>query len=228
MYTHKRSTTGLLAAAALFGATALTGAQAANVTYSDIDDAFNVPEVPFEMFDVGATAVDGGNANRLNLGLTDFKADSTTSLFSFDTMSLLITAPVNYVITKLTYKETASFSLENQSFVAATGSIAAGGQTKNLGLNSASIASEGADSAGDWNLGATFDFAVGDGVSELLVTVSNSLVAIATGATGDASVTKTSAYVEAELSFVPIPPAVFLLGSALMGLVVVGRRRETA
>lgn len=218
MYTNKRSTTGLLAAAALFGVTALTGAQAANVTFSDINDAVNAPPAPNELFDASATAPDGGDANKLVIALDNFKADgaNANTISALDTISFMITAPLNYVITKVTYEESGSRTMTGTGGVTvASGNWVVGGDASDLGLH---VFTSG---SGNWALDSFFEFSVGDNVTELPVSITNSLLAF--GGTSSI-IEKTAASVAVELAFVPIPPAVFLLGSALLGLVVVGRR----
>lgn len=195
------------------------GASAATVTYSSILDANSSPLY----FDVGTTVPDGGDGNILHIGLSAFTADSGTvfTLSATDTLFFNVAAPLGYKITKLTYTETGSGLVTGVGAAVATGSVVANGDPNGLGLH---IFLSGDD--GSWSLSTFYDYSASV-VTSVDMSIFNSLFAIA--APGDlASVTKGSATMVAELTAIPLPTSVWLLGSALVGGVAVARRKAAA
>jgi hypothetical protein len=86
------------------------------------------------------------------------------------------------------------------------------GEIIEIGLNAAALASINA-SGGLWAIGGKYDAVVGDEPSTDRFVFGNSILP---------SFTR-----ELVLNPVPIPPAVFLFGSALLGLAGLGRKRQT-
>jgi len=135
-----------------------------------------------------------------------------------------ITAPTGMVITKLTYVES------GVGTIAGTDAIGAIAESVQLIANGTPLSPLGAAAFGGpgsyvWGpLTQTFDF--GAGVAEVDFAVINTLFAFAL--TGSATNEKLGASIEATLAPIPLPPAAWMLGSALVGLVTVGRRKLAA
>lgn len=197
-------------------------AQAATVTFSGINDSVHADIVhPNELF----VSTADFSANTYNIGLSDFLADgaSAFTISALDTLSFLITAPANYVITKLTYSESGTYAITGGGggggVTVATGNWVVGGTAGDLGLHVFTSAT------GGWGLNSEFLFAVGANKTALPVSITNSLVAVGFGG-GTAHIEKTAASVVVELTLVPLPASALLLGSALLGFTFVGRRRS--
>lgn len=200
-----------LAGAVLLGAGSV--AQAATVTFTNINDP-----TPGANFD-SATSLAAGNT--LNIGLLNFAA-SAPGLFgsvavATDTINFLITAPTGFKVTKVTYNESGTFTNGANATTVDTGSWSVNGVGGVLGTEVHTAGATG--TSGTWSLG-TF---TNPNSSTALVTITNTLVAIA-GPT-NANIAKTLASVSVDLAPVPLPPAAWMLGSALVALVTVGRRK---
>ncbi|MBI2799559.1 MAG: hypothetical protein HYX63_04640 [Gammaproteobacteria bacterium] len=215
--TNKRNLfqrTAIASAFLVIGATA----QAANVTYSNIADANGVPA----LFDPATTAPDISNVNKLVLGLDNFTVSAANGAFNqvSDTLSFKVTAPSGFKITKLTYTEGGT-GVSTGAFAgsSATVSLIANGKPASPGFAGF------LNLSGSWGpVTKVYDFTGAGGESIVDFSVVNTLGAFAfTGST--ASITKTSASITAEIAAVPLPPAAWMLGSALVGLVTVGRRK---
>lgn len=204
------------------GALLSSQASADMVTFGDFDDSHNVSIVDTrEMWDITTTsALDD---KTLTIGVTNFTADGNiggSNITALDTLSLSITAEAGYVITKVTYVESGTRELGASGIAVYTGSATANGQSNALGFNLFQGASDGT-----WNTDALFEYDAADGVQSVDFVVTNSLIAF-----GEALITKGAAsiVVETELAPVPLPPAVWLLGSAILGLVSVRRNSNNA
>jgi hypothetical protein len=187
-------------------------AAGASVTFTDFDDANGLPL----FFDISSTAPDGGDPNTLIIGLDGFAAAGgdplTTS--AIDTLVFNIFADPGFVITKVTYSESGGGeALTGISL--ATGTMVVGGEAKGLGFHAFP-----AVSGGLWALSTSFDLAPGTTSTQVVIT--NSLFAF-----GTSEIAKMSASVTVEVAPIPIPGAVWLFGSALIGLVAVRRRTGT-
>lgn len=202
-----------LGALALVGAT--SGASAATVSFFDLTDSDP------GNYDIGTTTASG---NVLTLGVTNFVASAPGTVLgipvpfanAFDTISFKIQAPVGYYITKLSYAESGTYNNDDPTFTYATGSWVVDGTSQSLGI----FFQGGAD--GQWSLSKDRMIA---GMADLIsVSITNNLFAVAP--TGAASIAKTAASLTVEIAPIPVPPAVWMLGSAIVGLATVGRRKS--
>jgi len=188
---------------------AVTGVQAASVTFSNIVDGDGLPQ----FFDVGETSASG---NMLTIGLNNFKADGATGPNSaLDTLSFTVTAPVGYWITKVTYAEGGD-GQTTDGMAIASGSITADGTPKNFNTQFF-----GPNSNGGWSTTGWVDI---DDATEIQVSIFNSLFAAIFEDGETAWVKKTLASVEVEIAPVPIPSTLLLLGGGLAGLFCLRRR----
>ena len=188
-------------------------AQAATVSFTNLADGNGAALY----FDVGTTSASG---NTLNIGLSNFTANgqSQLSLSALDTLSFLVTAPTGFHITSISYTESGTGATTN-GFALATGSLTADGIPKNF-LTQMFTPNTGASS---WSISGSIDIANKDAIA---VSIVNSLFAVAFNPLADiASISKTGASISVEIAPVPLPPAVWMLGSALVGLATVGRRK---
>ncbi|HMM75825.1 MAG TPA: VPLPA-CTERM sorting domain-containing protein [Gammaproteobacteria bacterium] len=189
------------------------GANAATVTFSNLADGNGAPS----FFDIGTTTISG---NQITIGINNFKADgaSQVTVSALDTFSFTVTAPTGFKITKITYTESGKGETTN-GFAAATGSITADGTPKNF-LTQLFIPNT---SESDWSITGSVDVANKDSIA---VSIVNSLFAAAFLPTDLAYVEKTGASISVDIAPVPVPPAVWMLGSAIVGLATVGRRKS--
>lgn len=189
------------------------GANAATVTFSNLADGNGAPS----FFDIGTTTISG---NQITIGINNFKADgaSQVTVSALDTFSFTVTAPTGFKITKITYTESGKGETTN-GVAAATGSITADGTPKNF-LTQLFIPNT---SESDWSITGSVDVANKDSIA---VSIVNSLFAAAFLPTDLAYVEKTGASISVDIAPVPVPPAVWMLGSAIVGLATVGRRKS--
>jgi len=204
---HKKILPTLLCTAAL---AATSAAQAATVTFSNFADGNNAALY----FDIATTSQTG---NTLTLGLNNFTANGL-NVSALDTLSFLVTAPTGFQITRISYSENGTGQTTN-GVALATGSMTADGTPKNF-LTQMFTPNTGAS---NWSISGSIDIANKDSIA---VSIVNSLFAVTFGGINDiATVSKTGATIEVEVAPVPLPPAVWMLGSALVGLATVGRRK---
>lgn len=189
------------------------GANAATVTFSNLADGNGAPS----FFDIGTTTISG---NQITIGINNFKADgaSQVTVSALDTFSFTVTAPTGFKITKITYTESGKGETTN-GVAAATGSITADGTPKNF-LTQLFIPNT---SESDWSITGSVNVANKDSIA---VSIVNSLFAAAFLPTDLAYVEKTGASISVDIAPVPVPPAVWMLGSAIVGLATVGRRKS--
>jgi len=189
------------------------GANAATVTFSNLADGNGAPS----FFDIGTTTISG---NQITIGINNFKADgaSQVTVSALDTFSFTVTAPTGFKITKITYTESGKGETTN-GFAAATGSITADGTPKNF-LTQLFIPNT---SESDWSITGSVNIADKDSIA---VSIVNSLFAAAFLPTDLAYVEKTGASISVDIAPVLVPPAVWMLGSAIVGLATVGRRKS--
>jgi len=191
-------------------------AQAATATFSDMNSG-NGTDL---LFSVTGTTVDGLDGNILHIGLNGFKATSggaPTALV--DSFSVNIAAPTGFYITSIDYAEVYSY-LSGTGVTAITLSVVANGAAS----NPASAAFAFSDGS---NVGISIPTIVyGPGVEMVSLSISNSLFAFALS---DAvAIEKLSGTLSVGLTPVPLPPALGLLGAALIGLTTIGKRRNRA
>jgi len=196
---------------------ALSSVQAAGVTVSNVSD-----DVTIALFD-GTYGQSGTLDTVITLGLGSFIALDTSGAGAGgqDTLYMTLTAPDGFLIKSVTIEESGINNNTIGGISIAQGSLIADGKVYGLGTHIYPSTS-GVDSP--WAVGPlqtpTIDKKTVD------VAIINSLTAFyGGGGPGQASVKKTSAVVTVGLSAVPVPPAIWMLGTAIAGLVTVGRRK---
>jgi len=194
---------------------------AATATFSNIKSANYVSGSLIDsLFDQINTTASG---NTLVIALRDFTATGVIGGLpgvATDTLLVDIAAPVGFYISSLTYREDYAWSAEN-------GAV---GVTLSITANDQLFASGSGEfgSSGHKFIQRTLNFGPGTGTVSLAVT--NSLFAFSSG--GLTSITKVTeddeqiALLTIGLTEVPLPPALGLLGAALVGLATVSARRR--
>ena len=176
-------------------------AHAQTATFSDIRDA-----VPARFFDAAKTAPDATNPNMLRIGLhtgldaltfkfTDFRASSAAFSHgaAMDTISFRVQAPEGYYISKITYAQRGTGSVIRTGRSAGMTNWVVGEIAADLGLFSTNP-----------TLSNSLDLA-GLNLTEVPVSITNSLFAFSTPALGSATVGLTGAEVVVEL--LPLLPS---------------------
>jgi len=189
--------------------------QAATVDFTNIMDGDGQPR----LFDAANTAPDPTDGNILIIGLNDFTADGASAVTSsaVDTMSMTINAPAGFFISSVSYTEGGT-GITTNGVAAATGSIVVDNTPTNFLTQ---LFQPNANSG--WTI--TPVIAYGGNKSSINVSITNSLFAFAFSPTDTAEITKTSATLTVGIEPVPLPPAVWLFGSTLLGFVAFSRRR---
>lgn len=217
--TSKPVLNGMIAAMALTLFSA--AASASTVTYSGVNDAN-----PVGGFDSATTVPDGSDGNILNIGLDNFSVFSAnnTPANTFDTISFVVEAPTGWVITGIEYTEhlTAERTYTNGGAVTiSTGSWVV--DNKTTYFDQVIGTSDLGGSTFEFDMGLSKSWNVSDAITDLEISINNQITAVAFG-DGEASLTKYPATFTVTLSQVPLPPAVWLLGSAILGLGTIRRR----
>jgi hypothetical protein len=202
-----------LAALALAAATSF-GAHAATVTFVDLASGDGLPS----LFDPGASIVAG---NTLQVGLNNFSAPTFIGPGAVDSFAVRILAAPGHYITTLDYSEIYDYAVTVGGVVGITLTAVA-----NSLPSVPAFAFFGGNASGSNVEIAISQIVFGPGVTEVLFNISNTLVAFAPG--GSASITKTLATLEIGTTPIPLPPAIGLLGAALIGLANVRPRRQRA
>ena len=209
--------------AALLGAVLLGAAGIANATAtltgfsSSQPDRFVIPG--------GDLITDGSNL--VDLPLLNFTAHNTNA---FDTLSFTLNAAPGQVIREIVLNEEGTITLDGQGVATGFADLTVNNVSKTVG--DICVGSNGLNTTFRFNnlgLGNPFSFSVADNKTSVSVTISNFIAAKADGLTGG-TMSKTLAQLFVSTSpaaVVPLPPAVFMLGSSLVGLIAVGRRRKT-
>ncbi len=200
----------LLAPALLIAAPA---AQAATVSFANFDDN----DGPTLGYDADATEAGAGGSNTLDLVVSDFEASGAIGGIAFDQIAFDVMAPAGYYITGFSVFEEVSTNTEAaNSVTGASLSIDVNGQSYSLG--------QGIFSGGS---GTTTSIISNTGViaipnaMKVDVSIDNNLFAANGGV-----ISKGASSIEFTVAPVPLPPAVWLLGSAVLGLVSIGRARR--
>ncbi|MEQ8660799.1 MAG: hypothetical protein RLW62_08280 [Gammaproteobacteria bacterium] len=198
-----------LAAAALFCLSA--AAQAMTVTYSAIGATDGSDATGFS---VAGTSVNGGDPNLLDIGVTPFSLDSATASVMSDTLLVTITAAAGYYLETIQFSESGEYDASN-GVAAATVQMLAG----NVGPQPGGQVFF--NNAGAWGpLSQTIDL-TGMQLTSVNVSISNQLFV------GNAAIQKTSAQLASTVAPLPLPAAVWMLGTSLASLLVVtGRNRR--
>jgi len=188
-------------------------AQAASVTFSNIVDGNGSPA----LFDVSTTMPDAGNPNKLNIGLNNFMADGSSIATSsaVDTLSMIITAPLGYVITSVDYTEAGNVRTTD-GVATASGSLVADNIPTNFLTQ---LFSPNAASA--WTI-TPATTPIADKTS-IAVSITNSLFAFGFTPEGVAQIEKTGAMLTVGIVQVPEPATALLLMMGMLGLAA--RRR---
>lgn len=189
--------------------------QAATATFEN----FNTGNGIDALFSVSGTSVIADNT--LQVGLDNFIAFATTGLPTVvvDSFSVNIVAPNGFWISSVDYAEQYTYAAD-QGVAAITLSVIANG----VGSSPASAAFAFSSGTG---VGITIPQIVyGPGVDVVALNISNSLFAF--GVSGDTAIGKQLAVLTVGLTPVPLPPAIGLLGAALIGLTTIGKRRNRA
>lgn len=190
--------------------------QAAGVTFLDLDDSTNATVIDTrELFSVPGSIA---GPTSLEIGLSDFVANGNlggTNIVAFDTLSFKVVADPGYYLTGMTYLESGLQIRGPGGVTVSTGSVVANGVANDLGL----VIGTSPTGLTTWSLGTVFDF-TGLLLTEITVSITNSMLGV-----GDGAISKTAAGVSFELTPVPLPPAVGLLGAAVVAMATINRRR---
>lgn len=186
-----------------------SSAHAMIVTFSDfLDDGLATG------YDLSANVIAG---NTLTLGLNSFEASSTTvgsPAIIGDTVTFNITAPAGFFIKKVSYEESGDGDTPNGVAIS-SGALIADSIPKNF----PSVVFT-PTAGGGWMINTFVDIA---DKTQIAVAVVNNLMAVDLGE--DASISKTFAEITVEVQAIPLPPALGLLGMALVGVLTIGARR---
>jgi len=200
---------GLVAAGCLGLA---ANASAATVSFANFDDN----DGPTIGYDADATAAGAGGSNVLDLVVSSFTADSsgTFGAIAFDQIAFDVMAPAGYYITGFSVFEEVDTNTES------TGSVT--GASLSIDVNGASYSlGQGIFSGGS---GTTTSIISNTGIIDipktmhLDVSIDNNLFAANGGV-----ISKGASSIEFQVAPVPLPPAVWLLGSAILGLATIRR-----
>ncbi len=191
------------------GAVFVSGADASTVTFSDFDDV----DKSSTNFDISNTIWIESDS-KLVIGLNNFMANEFSNI-ARDGIGFTITAADGYVISKISYFESL-VSVGDSGMNGATGMLTLNGtEQHDLGYHVFQLSG----STDTWTLGK--ENILSEDVSEVSISIANSLFSFGT----NAQITKTSAYLIIETTSVPVPPATWLLGCGLIGLLGIRRRR---
>lgn len=204
---------------------ALSAAQAATVSFTNPQSGNGV-----SLWFDPATTVAVGDGDTLQVGLDSFAAGTGTPYtLAVDNFSVNISALPGFFISSIDYAETYDYTVAvgGVAGITLTGDVDVKDALNpalevNLPLNPAGAFFTG---GGGTNVGINLDtLNLAAGVKSVSFSVSNSLFAFAPS--GETNIGKTNAVLVIGTTPVPLPPAVGLLGAALVGLVTVGARRR--
>ena len=198
-------------------------AQAITVNIDSAEDGF----LGALLFDATQTvAMDSAdpNVSIVEVGINSFTPGATLAgVNAFDTTTTVFSAPEGYVITGIQFFEEVTFEVEN-GLVIGEGSMTIDSTTVVPLQNTILLLT-------NTNISDTVLFDSGfvalDNVDTVETVITNQLTQLVTSPGGTAYIEKTSAYFEVTLAQVPVPPALWMMGSALVGLVAVRRKRTS-
>ena len=192
-------------------------AHAAFVTVSNVMDidgsAIN--------FDPATTSAGGTSTITIGFAAAGFIADSTainTVATASDTLSMTVTAAPGFVITGVRYFESGGGETGAGGVANAQGGMVVDGLPAGFGMFTYLP-----NGGGDWDINSLIIPVANK--TEIQLSATNTLIAFLFGV-GPATIFKDEARFEVTLAPVPLPPAVWLSGSALVGLVSIGARRH--
>lgn len=139
-------------------------------------------------------------------------------------MTLLIEAKSNYLIQDLSWRETGNFDVEGAGKASARASLAVTDLDYNIEQTYNDKRSFVGETDGQYEMSNFFDI---EGASKVLVNLSSILKAKAPGVDDYAWIRQTMTRFDVETTAVPLPASLWLLGSAMTGLVTVARRRQS-
>ena len=193
-------------------------AHAQFVTFSNVMDG-NGSALYFDV----ASNVQVGNVLTLGLGagVNVFAADGAATISAVDTMSMTITAPAGHFITSVAYSEAGTGETGTGGIAIATGSMVVDGMPSNF----MSQLFNPNTAASAWVINPAAVLIANK--SEITMSITNSLFAFLFDAlNGPADIEKTSAVITVTTALIPVPPAVWLFGSAVVALGSIGARRK--
>ena len=209
-----------LAVAVVLGLMLVDGAQAVTVSFLNINDTNP------QGFSTAGTAPDPVNGNKLNINVDSFFLEVFNGAVDvmFDTLSFNIEAPEGFFIKSLKYREGLKTSVNGGTTIS-HGSLSANGQGSTLGFFAQ-------PDPGTSNFYLQTELLLSGQQTFASVAITNSLTAVSFPG-GEAKIYKgfnldneaEKPFLEVTLQAVPVPAAVWLFGSALVGFIAFSRRR---
>jgi len=213
----------VILAGTLLGWLMVGAVQAATITGGSVDFTNLVAGDSLKFFDVDTTAIDLNDNNKLVIGLSDFLANGTASptapVTASDTLTMRIVAHPGFFITSVDYAEGGSGQTTN-GVASATASLVADSIPRNLPIQFFSL-----NTGGTWETSTQGLPILINNKTSIDVSIVNSLFAVAFGSGDIAQISKTSASLTVGVAPIPLPAAVWLFGSALIGFVSFSGRR---
>ncbi len=215
----------------LFFATLLSWLMAAAVQAATIEGALvdftdiEAGNRDSSLFNVDATtAVDLSDGSKLIIGLKDFFAadGGAAPSAAVDTLTMTINAAPGYLITSVSYTE-AGEGWTTNGVASASGFFVADDIPINFPTQTLNPNTGTETNPAPWMI-PTMITPITNKTS-IDISITNSLFAYAFSLDNKAQITKTSATLTIGVEPVPLPAAVWLFGSTLIGFVAFGRRR---
>ncbi len=177
------------------------------------------------LFDPATTTILG---NVITIGLNNFTADAgvltpPNVATAVDSLILTISTTLpNEVITEVTYAESGVANTGADGLASASGTMLVDGQLFNF-LTATVLPNSMLNAT--WGSGG--DVIVAN-KSSILVSITHSLIAAIFGPGAPANISKTAATLTVTTALIPLPPAAWLFGTALVALVSIGVRRHVS
>lgn len=202
---------GMAAGLVITGLVAPQSATAASVTYS----VLNTPIGYFGGVDPDGTVdVSGFNISALASPSAPGVAEAN------DLLKILIEAEGGYYIDTLEYTEDVSLTVPSGVAIANGSLLVEYHDTS----TTSSLGSVVAPSGSKTGFLGTTPIDLPFGTTQVVATINNSLFAFSTESGGESTLaSKSNAFFETTVAPIPLPPAVWLLGTALLGLLAVRR-----